>query len=102
MQIGKDSPQRHGSTEQRLLEIGFCRTQNPISSNDLSLENKGEMIEPIKFPVFLQDTTEFVKFVRSVPLISNLTNPPLVFPPCLRGCSFFLIWVAGIARIRTE
>ena len=49
------------------------------------------MIELIKSPVFLQNTTEFVKFGRSSfrsvrvseTLILNLTNPPLVFPPCL-------------------
>ena len=84
-----------------MLEIRFCRTQNPISSNDLSLENEEEMIGLIKSPVFLQDTTEFVKFGRSGTLISNLTNPPLVFPPRL-GASvvvLFLNWVAGMPTL---
>ena len=67
--VSQHAPRRHGSTEQRLLEIRFCRTQNPISSNDLSLENEEEIIGLIKSPVFLQDTTEFVKFGRSGTLI---------------------------------
>jgi len=76
-----------------LLEINFYQTQNLISSNDLSLERKGEptyiMIEDelIKSLVFLQQQASFVKFgsssFRSIrvngTLISDLTKSPLVF-----------------------
>ena len=44
----------------------------------------------ITSPVWLHNKASFVKFGRSGTLISNLTKPPLVLSPCLRG-EFVLI-----------